>query len=130
MDPLTNRDGTNRASMMRSVDYSLKSDLTRKLSYFGNLKTSIQTQSRMNNSTLNHSTTMNNTSLNDSMLVPILNNNGKKKKQKENLDNRIPSPIKNRLESIQMYAVDKVETHNKAMEHQHPAEDKPTKIVE
>lgn len=53
----------------------------------------------MNNSKLN------NTSLNDSIsstLVPILNNNSKKKKQKENMDNRIPSPIKNRLESIHM----------------------------
>lgn len=85
---------------MRSVDYSLKSDLTRKLSYFGNLKTSIQNQSRMNDSS------MHNTSLNDSMmsstLVPILNHNGKNKKKKDNLENRIPSPIKNRLESIQM----------------------------
>lgn len=113
---------------MRSVDYSLKSELTRKLSYFGNLKTSIQSQTKMNNTTLNTSTNLN-SSMN-STLVPILNNVRDKKKNKQNLENRIPSPIKNRLDLIPKNTSEHVETLNKLAEITNPLEDKQTKIVE
>jgi hypothetical protein len=46
----------------------------------------------------------------DRTLIPILNSNKDKKKIRDNMENRIPSPIKNRLENIVKHREDQVET--------------------
>lgn len=70
-----------------------------------------------------------NTSM-DRTLIPILNSNKDKKKIRDNMENRIPSPIKNRLENIVKHREDQVETLNKQQESNYQFEDKPSKIVE